>query len=463
MKKDNRGMSLVELMVAVAMLAVIVTPMLHSFLVSMRNNSKSRTMFRATTVANNLMESLEAFTLEEICMQFNTQGNFVIYPQAEAQPEGEAGPVMQYKELGEEVEGTIVKSDMEDDSPQFVFKGTPSNKYYFVMKNIQEDGHYFDAKITLDASKYREGDPEITRQEHRYNEKYTFDVDAMNHLTDAVFICKAAEEKKVYEKFANDYNVSHDPDIGIEDVIKTVKREISIGFVDYNGADATYVNGSYVNLDVKYIFGGEETSETQTHAVTDVRNVYVMFYPNYCSKETAVLDEIIVESDRQEPFKLYLIKQNIQETEQDYLTEYYGAASLELLDQGYWTDIKIKDLVYGSSEISQTDFTSAVNLRTNLTAKINTSEDEEGFAENQGKVWKHFSLKYYDKDGSTVTTDRTEEILQFVNGYPQSLAGEIKNKNLMYETIVEIYPQGTYDSGVDKMNEEHRLLILNRK
>lgn len=470
MKKDNKGMSLVELLIAITMLAVVMTPMFRSFLVSMKNNSKARDMFRATTVANNLMESLHAFNLEEICMQFNTEGNFKIYPQAAAVAENGTPATMQYKELGEEVAGTIVKSGVisnnAEGNPQYNFKGTPSKKYYFVMKNIMEDGVLFDARITLDSSKYREGDSEITQEELQYNDQYTFDVDAINTLTDAVFVCKAAEEKKAFKEIMEQYNDSHESNVSIQDIVKNVRREIVISFQEYNGVDNVYENGAYVNLDIKYIYEGKEYINllNKVHAVTDVRNVYVMYYPNYYSVDGNITDEIIVKSDREIPFKLYLIKQNLEETEANYLEEYYGSGiTLEELDSNYWVSLSIMDLAHSAEKIGQNDFVSMVNLRTNLCSKIT--------ATNLEKVYKHLNIRYFDKDNVQMWpyiavgtfNENVGRILQFVDDYPQSLAGEIKNENLMYETTIEIFPEGTYDSGLDNMNEDNRMLIINRK
>ena len=71
MRKDNKGMTLIELLVAIAMLGVVVSPFLKTFTISARQNNKARETFRATTVAQNLMEGLRAFSLEEICTQVN--------------------------------------------------------------------------------------------------------------------------------------------------------------------------------------------------------------------------------------------------------------------------------------------------------------------------------------------------------------------------------------------------------
>ncbi len=58
-KADNRGVSLVELLVAVSIMAIIVVPLLHSFASSYKVNARSRQTMRATTLAQNEMEIFE--------------------------------------------------------------------------------------------------------------------------------------------------------------------------------------------------------------------------------------------------------------------------------------------------------------------------------------------------------------------------------------------------------------------
>ena len=58
-KTDNRGVSLIELLVAVCIMAIIVVPLLHSFATSYRVNARSRQTMRATTLAQNEMEIFE--------------------------------------------------------------------------------------------------------------------------------------------------------------------------------------------------------------------------------------------------------------------------------------------------------------------------------------------------------------------------------------------------------------------
>lgn len=61
---NNSGFSLVELLIAVTILAIIVTPLLHSFLTSIRTNAKARNTMHATAIAEDVMEEFEAYGID---------------------------------------------------------------------------------------------------------------------------------------------------------------------------------------------------------------------------------------------------------------------------------------------------------------------------------------------------------------------------------------------------------------
>lgn len=65
-RKDNKGFTLLELLVAVVILAVIIVPMLRSFVSSYRVNARSRENMRATTLAQNEMEIFEKEKIEDL-------------------------------------------------------------------------------------------------------------------------------------------------------------------------------------------------------------------------------------------------------------------------------------------------------------------------------------------------------------------------------------------------------------
>ena len=72
-KQSNKGFTLVEVLVAIVILAIIVVPLLSAFVVSARTNAKARQTMRATTLAQNIMEELKAHSLETSADNYNNQ------------------------------------------------------------------------------------------------------------------------------------------------------------------------------------------------------------------------------------------------------------------------------------------------------------------------------------------------------------------------------------------------------
>lgn len=72
---NNQGVSLVEVIISITILAVVTLPVLHALVMSARYNGKARERQRVTTSAESIMESFKAYELEEIYNQFQN-GNF---------------------------------------------------------------------------------------------------------------------------------------------------------------------------------------------------------------------------------------------------------------------------------------------------------------------------------------------------------------------------------------------------
>lgn len=67
---NNKGFSLIELLVAIVILAIIVVPLLHSFVTSIRTNAKSRSNMHGTSIAEDILEKYEAYTIDEMAEQY---------------------------------------------------------------------------------------------------------------------------------------------------------------------------------------------------------------------------------------------------------------------------------------------------------------------------------------------------------------------------------------------------------
>lgn len=140
-KCSNAGFSLVELLIAVTILAIIVIPLLHMFVTSTRINVKSRQMQRATTVAQDIMEGLKAYNLEEVRAQF-------------APPEGVSPSTYYYPSNGFYVLNTNLIQGGVREITELGPDATGEEVYYFGIENLKIQGGEYDALIKLDASTY---------------------------------------------------------------------------------------------------------------------------------------------------------------------------------------------------------------------------------------------------------------------------------------------------------------------
>lgn len=254
MKKDNKGFSLIELMVAVVILALIVTPILHSFLTVVRTNAKSRRLLRTTTVAENIMEGLSGLSIEEIAMQFHLEDGAelassdsgitnpyalekfifqsmegehfeygemlpveydnLVNPGVPKPDKGPLGPYSSSVDTSVSATNTVTHQFKER---ELSVNDTNRQKYYFYMQNVKEDRQEYDVRITLDASVNRsqslEKDPAnesnlIIKDHgttHAYNEDLLVNIDRMNSKTDFTWIepeeAKMLLTQYLYDRF----------------------------------------------------------------------------------------------------------------------------------------------------------------------------------------------------------------------------------------------------------------------
>lgn len=162
-KTGNAGFSLIELLIAVTILAIIVIPLLHMFVTSTKVNVKSRQTLRATTVAQDIMEGLKAYTLDDVRTQFSlpdgrisddyfypTEGFYIINSKMIE------GGIREIRELETDRDewGNLADEDNSD-----------NEIYYFGIEKLKMQGSEYDALIKLDASTYGAGSQERAANE----------------------------------------------------------------------------------------------------------------------------------------------------------------------------------------------------------------------------------------------------------------------------------------------------------
>lgn len=310
-ENPDAGFSLLELLIAVTILAIIVVPLLHMFVTSTRINVKSRQTLRATTVAQDIMEGLKAYTLEEVSTQFEP-------------PEGMSGDSFHYPSDGFYiVNSSMIQGGVRDLTEHMDGHVEGDEIYYFGIENLKMQGGEYDALIRLDASAYgansRQMDesgtpnnPGATGHDNEFNGKFYAEIGSVAEVsgggdeeamkTDSSY----HESKKLNEAVLKDVKPQIEDDITaaggtlpddwddlkLEDII--TKRTIEIVLED--GGDERCKATINFTYDCSYTYGGHTYTYTSNGhdgseggKVVDVSrtfssgNFYLFYYPIYTS------------------------------------------------------------------------------------------------------------------------------------------------------------------------------------
>lgn len=126
-KLNNKGMTLVEILVAMAILTIVTLGLLQAFVSAVNYNKDAKEKQRSINLAQTVMESFKAYSLEDVCRQFNHVDAFNIYKGGIG---GYSEPTPSMDAYGN-------------------FKASVSNEYLFSMQDVVYDGRTYNVEITM--------------------------------------------------------------------------------------------------------------------------------------------------------------------------------------------------------------------------------------------------------------------------------------------------------------------------
>lgn len=162
-KKRNSGFTLVEVLVAVAVLAVAAIPILQSFVSVVQVNSKSRRRLAASTIAEAVMESCKGMSLLEVAAQCNGVGTFtLVYDQGGTSFAGTKSEV-EWKSSNSSLSNGVGKSAVGLVSSEYVLVKDSTGfgkgkKFAFWIHGIKSGGGTYDAVIKYELDTTRSKD-----------------------------------------------------------------------------------------------------------------------------------------------------------------------------------------------------------------------------------------------------------------------------------------------------------------
>lgn len=314
---NNQGVTLVELLVAVAIIGIIVGPFLHAFVSSIQTNSKARNSLRATTVAQDIVEGIKAYEIEELGYQFNfpDKGFHVIHNGSVSGGSVEevlysggaytsANPSIMPVNPLTDPHASVYSGD---GGNTYTFLGQNSGIYYFTMSNISFENKKYDALITLSANAYKAGGTSTVRP----NDEQVVTIDKMDNFKDAYYVQEKGMDAKVLSEMIDSVSPNSVLQADVERTItitisNTVvpgkpdhtKASVSYNYIGTITGDPTLPPATYTSGDMT-IFNNKISGEPLTH-------IYLFYYPLYNNWKS---DSIIIKNNDNVPVVIHLVKQ----------------------------------------------------------------------------------------------------------------------------------------------------------
>ena len=366
--RRNAGMSMIEIIIAVAIFAITAAVLLQAFVISGRINRKSGTYLEATTVAQNIMEEIKAKSFEEVSLAFNYPVDSVknttrltfLNSQRSRIETGSLGisevirttdkadssrssydPVVRYREDLDEskVTASVISKD---GGKTYEFNprtsGENASKYYFELTNIENDKESFDALVTFDGSKtsgYKK--KTSTNTETGKNDYEMPNISKIDSKTNALLIEEQDVNKdnlaqQMTQWFNSSFTGKTEAEIQtIRDDIYThsvktltIRVEENSGTVKavasrtldpwkwINEKYSSYLNNEYTTSDKQKesIIDTGETTFYSSDAGENLKNIFVFYYPNYNSTSSVnPYDQIVFDNSINYELNLYVSKQ----------------------------------------------------------------------------------------------------------------------------------------------------------
>lgn len=422
MRKNNKGLSLVELLVAITILAIIVAPLLRLFVLSARINLKSKTNLNAVTIAENVMEGVKANSIEDLVYKFNyPAGHFDIINNDNLEASSE---IVQLRNSGSSY-SVIMPGDADanitssDGGMTYEFdKG--SGKYYFCVKDIKPSMGSYDALIAIDATPYREGSKPST-PEHEYNAKGVPDIQSLAGEGNATFL----------QNKLKDTNVLTDLQMkGIDEISPAypaitednLYRNIKLNLVEESGKSVAKLTYEYTAKNVPGVADVTVSEENiLSYSGAEINNIYIFYCPLYTSRAGDIHDKISIENLSDIKANVYLIKQEMS-----------SPTGLRVDEQLYRVDVALR-------ESSSRPY--AVKIRTNIDYNLAKAYFDDVDEEvNQG----YFT--YNSAGGSTIKDKLVTDL------------ADTKDKDRYFDVKVSVYKNEDV-SGYDYAGAEEIYVI----
>lgn|GEM_PF-6997429 len=367
--KSDKGFTLVEIIIAIAVLAIIIIPVMRLFSGSFNMNIISRRRMNATVVAEDLMESVKANDAEALAYKFS----YPIVADAETGADVNKFDIIRnsmipdftdeyvtplkktgersYEAMAANATGSSIESS--DDGTHYTFKNSADGKYYYYVHSITNNGtkEEYDALISVDASFYRKNGGAI----EEYNAQELVDVATVKGDGTASYMINSTQEEPILDALQSKGNLAYGasyPGLTNDNLFRTFNFKITkTGSIETVVLDYEYA-AKVTGYDDMIITDSVDLYQGNADAIP-FENLFFFYTPNYYSKAGNIHDVINVENINDVKCNVYIVKQ-----------ETTSATSLQIAESLYKVTVSVKE----STMKDESDTRIRTNIDTNLAA-----------------------------------------------------------------------------------------------
>lgn len=353
-KINTKGFTLMEVLVSIAVVGILFTPMLTFFSHTTKTNVNAKKMQRVNTVAQSVMEEVRSY---HSIADMVAAGENVANTQFERTDSG-------YKKS--------ITADIKDSDGKF-----NNTKYYFVRKDLKSDGKDYTAKIEVDTTQYNDfNDIEVP-------------VIASLGSGSTVMAAEADETMNVLYEYQSRYRAATDEkSISLEELANALEKTVVVKITDStDDSSAIPVSDGMVRVTIyneyritdSSIKGCQEKIQSPNlyneEVVYDkLKNIYLFYtYDRYKSHKIFQKIDINVEyknhSDWKCDYGISAICQKIYDV--DNPDEIIDKASSSTL----YTEIKKKITITGNDHSNEEK---VLPIFSNFNYKVNDGEQKTG-------------------------------------------------------------------------------------
>lgn len=400
--KDTKGFSLVELLIAVAILSIIVVPVLTAFISATKANTKARRKLEATTAAQNVMENIKAVGVESFLSSLAVNGTA---------PQADNNGVYTIDNSAENAEGIPL-------IPKQILN---NNTYRF--KTVFDPGYY-----KTEEGSAKEG----------YNDITVADIKDMNVLEDAFYIEDESADQKIVDEYLNTTSIvtTYKDEKAIK---QALTREIDIVINNVGTAENGVTN---VKVNCIYTLDGDtDTEKTVSSVIYDnadvanghLRSIYIFYTPLYAiqygalssSKDTIRILNNTAATDK-----------NATSVNADvYLIKQHTTTAKESLEAAYKVDLSVNETVTKPVAWSPDDtYRAYTTILTNIGWNLNTPPNEIP-AQYSGITY-NYKNTTNSSNGKVTLPDKNKKYLGMTTLDNSSAS------NRLYQVTIQVFRQG---------------------